>query len=1120
MTELHNWLEKIGLGKYAPHFVENEIGFELLAELTNDDLKELGIPLGPRKVLLKAIAELAQNSAPDGSPGLTDLGSTDAERRQLTVMFCDLAGSTALSGQMDPEEFRDIILAYQEACTKVIERFGGVIARYFGDGMLVYFGYPQAHEDDAERAVRAGLGVVESIEKLSGDLGKKKNIELAVRVGIATGPVVVGDIVGEGASQESTVLGETPNLAARLQGLAVPNSVVIAPATQEMLGGLFTYEDLGQRELKGIAKPVNAWKVAQEEAIESRFEATHAQQLTPLVGRDEELDTLQRRWERVQNGEGQVVLISGEPGIGKSRLTQALRQRLQEETHTVLRYQCSPYNTNSALHPIIEQLQRAAGFGRDDTSEQKLDKLETLLAESSEDVQTVAPLFAALLSIPSEDRYPLLKLTPQQQKDQTLTVLNDQLFGLAVKQPVLLVFEDAHWIDPTTHEWLDLVLAQIQDKRVLTVLTYRPEFQPSWAGEAHVTAMSLNKLPQKNCTSLIENITGGKPLPEEVARQIVAKTDGVPLFVEELTKTVLESGLLKEETDRYALDGSLPPLAIPNTLQDSLMARLDRLASVKDIAQIGAVVGREFSYELIHAVANVPDAELDQALGKLIDAGLIFRRGTPPDANYTFKHALIQDTAYASLLKSRRQQLHAKIATVLESRFAAQVESQPELAAHHLGQAGLPERAIEYWRKAAALAGSRSAMQEAYSHLGAALTAQKELPQTDDNQRLRLDLLAELITPISAIKSYSSPEMVELYEDAMSVYQTIGGDTPQIFPIIYARWVFEFTSRPIKAALERGREFLATAEHQAARVPTIMGRRLCGNVMVINGDAVQGCRYLEQVLEELDEGLSDEIGFVYAQDTLAAANCYYAFGLCALGKFEQAHHRIEFALKRAAGLDNAMTIAYVNGHLGFLLAEIGDDAGLARCITTMETTLSEHPMPVWAASLGYLQGMKALTEDRNGLAVAFIEKSLTAMDSLGFVLWRPIFQGNLARAQLAEGRHDPALESVSRGLAEIERGRDAWMEPELHRIRATILASRGRPRAEIEACYQEALDKTRAQPNRLYELRAALSLARLWRDQGKRDEARALLEPIYSWFTEGFDTPDLKDAKTLLAELE
>ena len=559
----------------------------------------------------------------------------DAERRQLTVMFCDLVDSTTLSGQLDPEDYRDMVREYQQVCSEVIQRYDGHVAQLLGDGLLVYFGYPQAHEDDAQRAVRAGLGIVEAIGTLNTRLEQAKGIKLAVRLGIHTGLVVIGEMGGEGR-QEQLALGEVPNIASRIQGLAEPNTVAISATTLQLAEGYFTCQDLGQQTLRGVVEPMQVYRVRGESAVESRFEAATVTGLTPLVGREEEIGLVLRRWEQAKEREGQVVLLCGEPGIGKSRLTQAMREQIAREPHRHLHYQCSPYYTQSALYPMITQIERAAQLTRDDTMDQKLDKLEALLGQGTAQVADVAPLFAALLALPPGDRYPSLSLTPQRQKERTIEALVDQLMGLARQQPVLFIWEDAHWSDPTSLEVLDVLIPRVAGARVLVVMTYRPEFAPPWSGLAHVTTHRLNRMTRRQAATMVAGVTGGKALQDEVLDQIVAKTDGVPLFVEGLTKAVLEAGFLRDAGDHYALEGPLPPLAIPSTLHDSLMARLDRLSSVKDVAQTGACIGREFTYALLLSVSPLQEHDLQDALQHLLTSGLIVRQGTVSEALYAF----------------------------------------------------------------------------------------------------------------------------------------------------------------------------------------------------------------------------------------------------------------------------------------------------------------------------------------------------------------------------------------------------------------------------------------------------------------------------------------------------
>src|SRR5215472_9029699 len=640
MQQIADWLRKLGMSEYAERFAANDIEIDILPELTDRDLEGLGISLGHRRRILRAIRELGGPTPAASQTAVAPPGHDSAERRQLTVMLCDLVGSTALSVKLDPEDLRGIIAGYHRCCTELVERHGGFVARYMGDGVLAYFGYPQAHEHDAERAVRAGLALVEAVQKLESVAG----VPLQARVGIATGLVVVGDLIGAGAAQEQPVVGETPNLATRLQALAEPGAVVIESRTRRMTGGLFEYRDLGTIALKGFAENVPAWQVLRADATVSRFEALHAT-TTPLIGSDEEIDLLLRRWDQAKRGEGCVVLLSGEPGIGKSRIAQTIVERLDNEPHTRLRYFCSPHHQDSAGYPVIAQLERAAGFRRDDTDEQRLDKLEAVLAPGTTNLSEVVPLFADWLSIPTGDRYPALNLTPEKRKEKTLHLALAQVEGLAAHQPLLMVYEDVHWSDPTTRESLDLLIDRVSALQILVIMTFRPEFTPPWVGRSHVTLLSLNRLPIRHRAEMITHVIGGKILPKEIANQIIDRTDGIPLFIEELTKAVVESGVLTEAGDGYRVVGPVAPLAIPTTLHASLLARLDRLAPTREVAQTAAALGRTFSHELISAVAAMSKPRLDDALAQLVTAELIFQRGTPPDAEYTFKHALVQDAA-------------------------------------------------------------------------------------------------------------------------------------------------------------------------------------------------------------------------------------------------------------------------------------------------------------------------------------------------------------------------------------------------------------------------------------------------------------------------------------------
>jgi class 3 adenylate cyclase len=765
--DVSTWLRELGLAGYAQAFRANDIDADVLRRLTADDLIALGISsIGHRRKLLDAIAELPR---PDSGALREPEAPRAAERRQLTVLFCDLVGSTELAARLDPEDMSRVIRAYQECCAAVVERWGGHVAKYMGDGVLAYFGWPVAHEDDAERAVRAGLALGQALTRVTTPAVEP----LAARVGIATGLVVVGEMIGEGAAREEAVVGETPNLAARLQALAEPGGVVISQATRRLVGGLFELDDLGSQQLKAFVELLAAWRVAGEGRAEGRFEARHAGGLTPLVGREHELDLLFDRWQQASEGEGQVVLLSGEPGIGKSRLVRALRERLGDALYTTLSHLCSPFYQTSALHPVIDLLERAAGFTRDDPPARKLDKLEALLARGTNDVAAAAPLIAALLSLPTGDRYPPLDLAPERQKHEILNALLVQLTGLAAERPVLALYEDVQWADPSTLELLERVIERVQRLPVLVLVTFRPEFVPPWRGRAHLTALSLNRLNRRRGAAMVAELTG-KALPAEVLEQILLKTDGVPLFVEELTKAVLELGLLRDAGDRYVLGGPLPPLAIPPTLQDSLVARLDRLAPVKEVAQVAACIGREFGYELLAAVLPLDSTALHDALHALAQAELVFGEGTPPHANYLFKHALVRDAAYESLLKSRRQALHARIAGALEERFPDIASAQPELVAHHCTAAGLTEKAVEYWSKAGQSAIERSAMAEAVVQLKKGLELLAGLPADSTGGRRELDLQVALGVALMAAEGWGSREAVGAYARARELSEQSG----------------------------------------------------------------------------------------------------------------------------------------------------------------------------------------------------------------------------------------------------------------------------------------------------------------------------------------------------------
>src|SRR5450755_3968343 len=869
-----DWLRSLGLERYEAAFRDNEIDERVLPSLTQEDLKEIGVgPVGHRRMLLEAIAALRGDTgrnAPSAdmatASSVPNVAPEDrAERRQITAMFSDLVGSTALSARMDPEDLREVILAYQNSVAATVGRFGGFVAKYMGDGVLVYFGYPQAHEDDAERAVRAGLQLVTAI----GDL--KSHAALQTRVGIATGLVVVGDLIGWGASQEQAIVGDTPNLAARLQGVAEPNSVVIAESTRRLVGNLFELEDLGPQDLKGISGPTRAWAVLRPASVEGRFEAMHASGLTDLVGREEELDLLLRRWSKAKSGEGQVVLLSGEAGIGKSRLTAALLERLATEPHTRLRYFCSPQHTDSAFYPIISQMERAAGLTHDDTAQAKLDKLDTLLALSSTAPQDAA-LFAEMLSLPNDGRYPALELIPQQRRQRTLEALTAQLEVFARRSPVLMIFEDAHWVDPTSLEVLGRTVDSIRAFGVLLIVTYRPEFEPPWVGQPHVATLTLNRLGQREIAAMIDRVTGNKPLLASIRQDIVERTDGIPLFIEEMTKAVLEASD-QDGAERAVASIPAPSLAIPASLHASLMARLDRLGPAKEVAQIGAVIGREFSHALLAAVAGKEKGALEAALDGLIGAGLLFRQGTPPHATYLFKHALVQDTAYSTLLRERRRALHARIAKVLEEEFQETIGAHPETLAHHYSQAGLVDLAIQFWGRAGARSADRSAHYEAVGHFGCALDLVGKLPpshQRDDERELELTLA--LAVSLIAVDGFGSIQVEECAVRAKGLSENLYGSQNR-FAAQRVAWNSSLMRQPVPRTAALARDLVGLAEEDGNPAKLAVAHRALGYSLLIAGEFREAAETLARGATLADTRLPSEFA-IYGEHPSMVCRAY------------------------------------------------------------------------------------------------------------------------------------------------------------------------------------------------------------------------------------------------------
>lgn len=1117
------WLRGLGLGQYEQAFRENDVDAGVLADLTAEDLIGLGVAsIGHRRKLLAAIAALRAGSISATTPATSAPAAIsekawlapEAERRQLTVMFVDLVDSTALAARLDPEEMAEVLRIYQSVVTGAIARFEGYVAKYMGDGVLAYFGYPRAHEDEAERAVRAGLAAVAAVHRLESAHGKS----LAARVGIATGPVVVGELIGEGAAREETVVGDTPNLAARLQALADPGTVVISARTRELVGGLFELAELGMQILKGFPVPVRPWRVVGEGAAESRFEALHGAGLTPLVGRENEIGLLLEHWERSKEGEGQVVLLAGEAGIGKSRLVRTLRGRLEDEPHTTLSHYCSPHHQTSPLYPVIGLLERAAGFTTDDPAATRLDKLQALLALSTDDVTAVAPLLAALLSLETGARYPPLEMSPHRQKERTLEELVAQVLGLAARRPVLAMYEDVHWADPTSLELLDLLVDRVQGAHVLVLMTFRPEFEPPWMRYAHVTALTLSRLSRRQGAAMVAQLSGGKALPPAVLDQIVAKTDGVPLFVEELTRTVLETNLLRDEGDHYALAGPLPPMAIPATLQESLLARLDRLAPAREVAQVAAAIGREFSHELLGIAAALPESDLQAGLDELVDSGLVFQRGTAPQATYSFKHALVQDTAYATLVRAKRQRLHARIAAALEQHFPEKVQVQPELLAHHYMEAGLVEPAIDYWLRAGQRAITRSAMSEALAQLRNGLGLLARLPEVARPRR-ELDLQVALGVALMATQGWAAPEAGRANARARELCEQLGA-AAQLWPVLYGQWVFHGVRGEHNAARSVADEFLRRAQDHNDTSPAVVAHRICGTGALWRGELPAARIHLERTLALYDREQHHSLVSLYVQDPRVAALSGLSWTLFALGYPEQARTRSREALDAARELAHLNTVAYA-----LLFASFFEQYCLAwreakdRAEALVELS-TEQGFPHFLAPATVIRGWALTQSGEAEIGLTQLRQGLPAWRATGAGLYEPYFLGLQAEARGCLGAVEEGLELVETALDRVEETGEGWFEAELHRIMGELMLQLPKPDPiAAEAQFGQAAATARQQGAKLWELRAATRLARLWNEQGRHDEAHDLVIPLYSQFTEGFGTADLQAARATLREI-
>jgi class 3 adenylate cyclase/energy-coupling factor transporter ATP-binding protein EcfA2 len=1099
--KITKWLDGLGLGLYAATFAAQQVDYEILPELTDEDLKELDIPLGPRKKLLKAIAHLEPESKLPGGPiggSASPSGYKEAERRQLTVMFCDLVGSTELSRNLDPEDLRNVNRSYQDACKVSIERYEGYVARYMGDGVLAYFGWPQAHEDDAERAVHSGLALVDTMVELNKSVGTKYGITLTVRVGIATGPVVVGDLIGDGASQESAVVGETPNLAARFQSAASPDTVVIGQVTQGLTGGRFECEDLGAQSIKGFAEPVHTWRVVAPTSTQGRFESTHSRGITPLVGRKHELALMGERWQRATGGEGQIVLLTGEAGIGKSRLLSALKELIGDEPHVQIDFQCSPYHTNSAFHPITRHLEGAAGITPGEDVSARLDKLSKFVGGDDLDCAAVA----TLMSLPIESLIGSIEITPLQLKIRAYDVLWSYLRGLADKEPVLLVFEDLHWIDPSSQEFLNKIVTALADTRLLCVMTYRTEYQAPFLSSRNVTALMLPNLGRADIEEMVDAVAE-RHVGHELLKKLVAQTDGIPLFVEEMTKSVIESAASNPE--------------VPATLHASLLSRLDRLGEAKEIAQIGAVIGRDFDYGLLEIVAERDPDELAHAISRLVDASLVFQSGVAANACYSFKHALVQEAAYNSLLKSRLEVLHGRIASALEQGFPEIAVDEPEILARHHTAAGNTDPAIEYWRLAGKRAYSLSSGAEACSHFEHSISLLETLPPSHSRDAVELPIRLAHAGALQLTRGPADTEVGRNFSRSLELSERVGEPAQRVAPM-FGMWRHHVW----RSGANAGSHYADGLWSIAGKSNNMSDRVLANYVMSANqmvlGNEKTAAEHARVAWESFSSSTRGVPNYHLGHNQGVSSLLILAWSLWGLGQPALARSTIAKGLAEAEALSEPLTLTLMRVFAAAIYELLGEEKqdNLDAC----RAIARKYGFTVWSdyadTCLGWLKHRAG--ESKKGLEL--MERGIEALqraDYKVFMTDRLALYGRmcLETGHLSRARH---ILTDAEQLAE-ETGEKFWLT-EIHRYLGRLSLAENGERGTTERYFRLALSAAETREAFGFALRAAIDLARHLRQDGRIEEAKQTLSGVYAHFKASDDTSDLRTAKAMLEDFE
>jgi len=1116
-TDLADWLGRLGLEQYVQTFAENNIEYSVLPDLTENDLEKLGVTLGHRKKLLRAIDALtAARQSTDTTTAVSEVTGAppsagqrrEAELRQITVMFCDLVGSTQLSEKLDPEDLRVLIDAYREACSTAIKRYGGEVASYAGDGVMAFFGWPRAHEDDAVRAVHAALDTLSAVTNISGP------ITLASRVGVCSGLVVVRDVGAGGAAGSMDAVGETPNIAARLQTLATPNTVLISASTKLLISAAFDLQDLGFQEIKGVSQPIQVFRVLAAKSIASRFETAHGGSLTPLIGRATELSLFLDRWQKVKEGEGQVILLSGIPGVGKSRLIHELKSSIQHESHFLLSHQCSSYHSQSAFFPIIEQIQQAIKITTSDANAIKLDKLKAYFSSALDDSTESTLLIAKLLSIPSENNHALSQLTPQQIKNRTITKLVDMLLALSTQRPTLCIFEDVHWLDPSTLELLELAISRADHARILLMVSCRPEFRPAWFTRADVTMHSLTRLSRSEVIGMIRGLFRGETLPQKILDEIIDKADGVPLFIEELTSSIQRTPVRSRfEGSGFEQTKQPAALKVPETLHDALMERLDRVEPGHRVAQTAAVIGREFSYDLLSFATGIGDSDLRSALSVLEEADVIYRVDIAPSTRFSFKHTLLRDAIYNSLLRGKRQEIHADIAAILTTHFHELVESQPEILAYHYGEAGDHQLAVNYWRVSGLRAFEHSANIEAIAHFRKALEVLAALPETPERNAQESEIQLALGIPLIAVRGYAAAETREAFARARVLCLKLD-NAPNYFQALFGLWGHSWMGGKHDEALKMGNEFLSRSRASADPVQSMVAHRVMGSTLLTIGEFQSSREHFEQTIALSNVVEKQPLAGLYVVEPRAASMLLLSWDLWILGYPDQSLSRVSEALSLAKDLSQPYTMAFAHYIASVVHLLRGDpDRALASAEESLEMS-REQRFSLYVVlsvisrgrALGELgRPEEAKTEIKRGIDEA-------RQSGLGFML--PMMEGWLADSYAQSGDNEAALLIVEKTLSDLDdvTGR-AW-EAELYRQRAQLLLTLDRTRvSEAEDYLKNAISVARRQSAKSLELRAATTLATLWRTQERLDEARDLIEPIYSWFNEGTNTADPRRAR-------